>query len=323
MQSAAFSASESLTPLPWIVQANGRSLADFPQDRVFEALDRHGAILFRGFAVSADGFHDFASTLSQVFTMSASRDRIKVDATRRLETASLGEKPLPPHYEFGNHPFRPDHLWFYCVRPANQGGETTLHDGAAIFDRLPCEIQRLLQQREMRFSDYLPLHTIKAAVVDDGIRRLIGGNVLEVLGKLDHLKVRGVTDDDRLVLESRLRPAARRPDGRWAVRCNLIPGNDGRVAELKPNGLDGTRIEWEDGSPVDPELFRQVDQAMQIESRGIQWQAGDFVLIDNNWVLHGRNAWRGGDRRLLSLAAFSHRYRFSARHARGALDERS
>jgi len=321
MHAIASYSSKVASKLPGPILANGQQLKNFSSDWVFESLARHGAILFRDFNVTPEEFHEFASSLTQAFTMSASKDRAKVDPTRFLETASLGEKALAPHFEFGNHPFRPDHLWFYCLRPATQGGETTVHDGASIFDRLPKSTQELLKQRHMRFTDYLPLHTIKAAVVDEGIRRLIGGDVLEVLGRLDHLEMAGITSDDRVVLKSRLRPAARRPDGRWAIRCNLIPGNDGRVPELRPNGLDSTHIEWDDGTDIDPDLFRQVDLAMNQEARSVRWQAGDFVLIDNNWVLHGRNAWSGGDRRLLSLAAFSKQYRFSARHARGEPDD--
>lgn len=156
--------SMTISDRPLLLESNGRALEDLAEETIWEALDTHGAILFRGFGVDDDGFYEFASRYTRGFLVSPFSDRKAASQTNELQTVTLGRAGLSLHFEYGTSPMRPDLIWFYCRKPAAEGagGETLLADGVAIFDRLRPETQSALCARGVRYRNFVPVEAFEA-----------------------------------------------------------------------------------------------------------------------------------------------------------------
>jgi hypothetical protein len=74
---------------------------------------------------------------------------------------------------------------------------------------------------------------------------------------------------------------------------------------------------WEDGTPIEEEVLAALQRAASESMLAVNWKAGDFVVVDNNRMLHGRNASTDPLRDIVVLCSFSNRYRYvPARHSR-------
>jgi hypothetical protein len=49
---------------------------------------------------------------------------------------------------------------------------------------------------------------------------------------------------------------------------------------------------FEDGKPIPREVKRSVRAIAKLIALPLPWQAGDFVLVDNSRVMHGREAYK-------------------------------
>ena len=70
-------------------------------------------------------------------------------------TGNRQDFPLPLHGEFYYFRHPPRMIWFYCACPAEQGGETTIGDGAALMRALPPETADLFRRRRITYARLL------------------------------------------------------------------------------------------------------------------------------------------------------------------------
>lgn len=300
----------SINDRPKLLTAAGRSLTEIDDESVWNDLARHGAVVFRGFCIDADAFHAYASRFSRGFLLSPFGDRKPASDRNELQTVTIGQAALDLHFEYGNSPLRPDLLWFYCRRAPREGsgGETLVADGAAILEKLSPATRDILARRRIRFRNYVPPEAFDAILVGNPVvHRLLGGAVEPALAR------RGVSvterSDRRVVFEFAAEVLAPVHDsGQKAVSQNVFTQAYKRPDHEDAEGSFSTQVTWEDGSEIDPDLLQELRQAARSLTRGIRWQTGDFVLIDNYRVLHGRNQTSDPERDLVMLCSFSTRF---------------
>ncbi len=288
-----------------LIENSGSPIEALSESWLLEELDQHGALLFRGFDVDRDCFHRFAGRFNKVFVTQPYGDRASYDDQPGLQSVPLGKSALGPHFEWGSSPFRPDLLWFCCETPARQGGETTLFDGSEVFKHLSSESRRRLTEQAVLVRDFFPLPIFKRILDSDMARAVLGAEPLRRLSELPHLALKGVTADNRLVIESRLSAVSRKPGRPPALRHNLIAGHSNHFESLGARVGHADVVLWEDGSPLDDSIIEDIQRACRAVRLDVRWQAGDVLMIDNNWVMHGRNAWDGSPREIVTLASIS------------------
>jgi alpha-ketoglutarate-dependent taurine dioxygenase len=302
----------TISDRPLLLASNGRALADLAQEAIWEALDSHGAIVFRGFDVDDDGFYEFASRFNQGFLVSPFSDRKAASQSNELQTVTLGGAGLNLHFEYGSSPMRPDLLWFYCRKAAAEGagGETLIADGAAIFNRLKPETQAALRARRVKYRNFVPTEAFEAMIrKNKTVESVIDGDVIPALSARRSFTITEETPQ-RVVFEFTAAPVAPVGDEGALRVCQDIFAD----AYAKPSNGDAgdtfsVAVTWEDGAEIEEDVLNDLKATTRSLTRGIRWRDGDFALIDNNRQLHGRNRSGDPDRDIVMLSSFSTRFR--------------
>jgi alpha-ketoglutarate-dependent taurine dioxygenase len=68
---------------------------------------------------------------------------------------------------------------------------------------------------------------------------------------------------------------------------------------------DYYRLTLEDGSAIPPDVIADLKDVTERMTVPIEWQPGQFALIDNTRILHGREAFDDPDRKILARHAMA------------------
>ena len=270
------------------------------REQVRQWLDRHGAVLFRGFGI-AD-----AAGLGMLLRAAGAEP---LDYTERSSPRKeLGERvysstehpahaEIPLHCENSYQTSWPALLMFLCRVPAATGGETPLADTRRIRARLPADLVK-------RFTEHGVMY-----------RRCLDGRLglpwQEVLGTADRDEAgqrcvaRGLRFSwraDGALRTEAVRPLVDRHPGTGApiwfnhalffhpssVDPEAHAALTGVASEDLPND---TR--FGDGSPLPEDAVAALRDAYRRDEVRFAWQAGDVLLLDNMLTAHGRGTFTG------------------------------
>ena len=304
--------SVTLSDRPMLLVSQGRHPGELAEDDIWNALATHGAILFRDFDVDADDFYAFASRFNRGFLTSPFGDRKPASDKNELQTVTVGQAGLSLHFEYGNMPLRPDLLWFYCRRAAadGTGGETLVADGVSIFDRLQPATQELLRARQVKYRNYLPADAFDAVLgKNQVIGSLVGGDAVAALSA-DH-RFRFAKETERRIVFEFVAPSVLPVEGTGHMKVcqNMFTHAYKKPDDDPDEDSFSTHVTWEDGAEIEQEVLDELKQTTRSLTRGIRWHTGDFALIDNNRMLHGRNHTSDPGRDIVMLSSFSTRFR--------------
>jgi len=130
--------------LPLLVQPNtsGVDLIQWARDNrqmIEDSLCRNGALLFRGFDLSSIAqFESFASTIApDLFGEYGDLPSEEQGQKVYRSTPYPADKTILFHNESSHMHRWPCKQWFYCVIPAQRGGETPIVDCRELYNRLP------------------------------------------------------------------------------------------------------------------------------------------------------------------------------------------
>jgi alpha-ketoglutarate-dependent taurine dioxygenase len=272
-------------------------------------LTEHGAVLFRDFHF--DGEEEFQSIVTQLcdHTLSyvyRSTPRTQVGANVYTATEYPAHMSIPFHNETAYARDWPTRLIFYCVLPAEEGGETPIADTVKVTMRIPAEIlDKFAKKRVMYVRNYgtgvdLDWPTVfqtsdKAEVehycTDHGIEFEWWGNGC--------LRTRQVCQ-----------AVASHPyTGKliWFNQAHLfhVSSLDEKTrksmlkiykeSELPRNTYYG------DGSPIEDTVLDQIRASYEAERVVFPWKANDVLVVDNMLVSHARNPFKGKRRVLVGM----------------------
>jgi alpha-ketoglutarate-dependent taurine dioxygenase len=268
-------------------------------------------IFFRGFEATIEQFEQLTSSFTENFMSYQgggftigpfSRSTINDNKTLLTATGKTQEFPLPLHGEMYYLSRPPDLIWFYCATPVQQGGETTVGDGAAIFRDLPDETQSLFRQRRIRYERHLSDGDWQLAYQTDD------RSAIELFCRTNELDLTWASDGSAVTC---YRCSALRTDVHGntcfindllllALAESAILSGDAaaavpEAANLKPDFV----VRWEDGSRIDHAILKQIGTACGRNEVPIAWQQGDILMVDNRSILHGRRKSSGRDRKIL------------------------
>ncbi|MFG1779701.1 amino acid adenylation domain-containing protein [Micromonospora sp. NPDC049048] len=269
-----------------------------------DGLDEHGAVLLRGFGV--DDPQRLAEAVAEVFG--------EPYQTTEHPRQVLGDRVVMPidypaelelywHNEDSFNRTWPARIAFACQQPAEEGGETTVVDGLAVLQAMDADTRKRFTELGVcyvrRFLPGLGLPWTAVFGTDDRE---------EVTRRCAADGVSATWDGD--VLTTRAHRPAVLPDrqGRpvwfaqvlhWHEYC-LDPETRLQLAAAL-DGVMPRSVTYGDGTPIPEEVVAELIDISRANEWPAPWIRGDLLLVDNRRMAHGRRAYRGQRRIMVSL----------------------
>jgi alpha-ketoglutarate-dependent taurine dioxygenase len=286
---------------------------DLPQwipqntDFIERELALQGALLFRGFGLRDQADFEAALGALRIARMEyaeAATPRTRIGDRVYTSTEFPPEHSIALHNELSYVKGWPRRICFFCEIAPQSGGETPLADVRRVYRRIHPAFRA-------RFE---ALGWLLVRNYNIGM----GPTWQKSFHLADRASVEAYAAEADLDLEwgegDRLRTFHRRP----AVRCHPKTGEalwfnhvafwhhsslpdevrQRLLAELGEGGLPYNTY-YGDGSPIEDAVVEALRQAYKEETVAFPWQQGDFLLMDNMLVAHGRNPF-SGPRRILT-----------------------
>jgi alpha-ketoglutarate-dependent taurine dioxygenase len=293
-------------PLPVLVERKYEAvdLAQWVGDNlqfIESSLLKHGGILFRGFGVADDA--DFERVLRAVpvplvHYMEGATPRVELRGKVYTSTSFPSDQTIALHNELCYVNTWPMKIWFYCVRPAEQGGETPIGDVRRVFDRIdPAVRRRFMEKGWMLLRNFgqgfgIPWQT-SFRIADKG----------ELEDYFRRNQISFEWKEDEGLRTRQVRPAAAtHPKTGEMVWFNHIAF--WHVSSLEPQLREMFLREFReedlpyntyygDGSVIEDAVIEGLRAAYREEMVVFPWQHGDVLMLDNMIAAHGRMPYRG------------------------------
>ena len=271
------------------------------QAKLLEEASKHGAVLFRGFGLkTAEDFDAFVSAFGlPAFTYEDSlSNAVRMNRTPRVFTAN----EAPPsvqiffHHEMAQTPFYPARLFFFCEKPADQGGATPICRSDWVWQRLEQACPKFAKdvaEKGLQYSNVMPGEMDLNSGMGRSWQSTLRSDSREAAEK--RLKDLNYTwqwleDGSLRVKTPVLQGVYDLPDGRRTFFNQLIAAFSGwKDARNDPSKA----IFLGDGSPLDREAVQTAIQIAEELAFDTPWQAGDVALVDNFVAMHGRRTFEG------------------------------
>lgn len=306
---------ESGSSLPLVIKpavkdlslmAWGRTNREYIERQVL----KHGAVLFRDFALdSVADFEGSVRAISGEIMSYHERSSPRHEVSERIYTSTdyPADQSIFPHNEHSYCKSLPLRLYFFCVTPAEERGETPIGDCRKIFRRIdPVIRERFIEKKWMYLRNFgdgfgLPWQTVfqtsDKSVIEDYCRE----NDIKVEWK----------PGDRL-RTSQVRPVAavhpRTKEMVWFNHATFF-----HITTLEPKLCDTLMEEfgegnlpnntyYGDGSPIEPDVLDHLRDAYLKEMVSFRWQKGDLLVLDNMLTAHSRAPYAGARKILFAMA---------------------
>ena len=278
--------------------------------RIEQSLLEKGAVLVKGLSLpTVDNFHEIAQLLE------AEKSDYSGGATPRLRTKdnvfTATETPqdhvIHFHNELAYSDRAPQKLVFYCEEPAEQGGETVLVDGRRYLDVLDNETLKLLKSKEVIYKRRLR----------SKVNRGFGMSWQDVFNSEDKTTVEQRCNEhhydyywesDFLILESTQKLIYQHPEtdketffSALFTHRNWFNPMYKPLYDLLGANKVSTDAQWADGSEIDLELTKNLYDTLNSLSYAVSWEKGDILFLDNFYIGHSRNAYKGSRKLFVSM----------------------
>jgi len=299
--------------LPYVIQPDGDDidLADWvisKREFIETHLLKHGAILFRGFNIkSVPEFEKVASAVCpELFGNYGDLPREGISDKIYASTPYPSEQAILFHNESSHLHQWPLKIWFFCVQPAQEGGETPIVDCRKVYQLLSPKLRERFEQKQLMYvRNYIEgldvswqnfFHTTDKAVVEDYCHRAgidyewLSGNGLRTC-KIRPAVVKHPRSGESVFFNqvqlhhvSCLEPA---------VKASLL-------STLGEENLP-RNVYYGDGSPIEDSVMAEIGTVYQEAKVSFPWEQGDILMLDNILTAHGRNPYVGSRKIVVAM----------------------
>jgi alpha-ketoglutarate-dependent taurine dioxygenase len=275
----------------------GATNRDFVERQVL----KHGAVLFRDFGLnSVADFEQSVRAISGEIMTYHERSSPRHEVSDRIYTSTdyPADRAIFPHNEHSYCKSLPLRLFFFCMIPAQEGGETPIGDCRKIFQGIDPEVrERFFEKKWMYMRNFgdgfgLPWQTVFQTT---------DKSVVEDYCRLNNIKVEWKSGDR--LRTSQVRPVVaihpRTGEMVWFNHATFF-----HISTLEPR-LCETLLEefgegnlpnntyYGDGSPIEPSVLDHLRDTYRKEMVSFSWQKGDLVMLDNMLTAHSRASFVG------------------------------
>ncbi|MBW4564790.1 MAG: amino acid adenylation domain-containing protein [Mojavia pulchra JT2-VF2] len=299
---------------PLVIQPNNAevdliSWVENNRDYLETELFKHGAILFRGFNVkSVSEFENFAQTISpNLFAEYGDLPRIGEGGKVYGSTPYPADKAILFHNESSHLHCFPLKIWFYCVQPAAEGGETPIVDCRKAYQLLGHQLREKLATKQLmyvrNFAEGLDVSWRKFFQTTDK---------KEVENYCRQAGIEFEWYDNNGLVTRQIRPAlAVHPKTCEPVFFNQIQLH--HISYLDTDVRESLRsifgesklprnVYYGDGTPITENEIAEINAVYQRSQTSFPWQKGDIIMLDNMLAAHGRNPYIGQRKIVVAMA---------------------
>ncbi len=265
------------------------SVFDLPRNAIVDACKTSGVAYFEGFNLSLSDFEKFSDTLCNDWLpyQGGAHERVilnpESDGTIYSVAFYLGQKEqlkfeLPLHCDMSYIKHSPVALFFYSVHPAADRGETTLCDGAAVYDQLQQSTRDALHKQRIQYIRFYP---------EGNWQGRFGTSDLNEVRDFCDLNELELTIDESTGTLRTVYTVSAVPESRWGdrpvFRNSILP-----VVWQEEIGKTNSLVRFEDGSHLPPEVIQDIKAVTSRLTYLAGMNTGDFMFVDNTRILHGR-----------------------------------
>jgi alpha-ketoglutarate-dependent taurine dioxygenase len=272
-------------------------------------LSSWGALLFRDFNLPVDDLEELIRVTSgeAVEYTYASTPRRRVSGRIYTSTEYPPDETIPLHNEMSYSRNWPMKIWFFCIQPAEQGGETPIADSRKVLDVMdPLITEEFARKGVMYVRNYrrgvdlswqTVFQTSNRQEVEEYCKR---ARIKAEWGDRDSLKTRQVCQGI----------AAHPKSGAnvWFNQAHLFHASSldpevrrQLVAEFGEDGLP-RNTRFGDGTPIEEGTLKEVRDRYDQQTVVFSWKKGDVLMLDNMLTAHGRTPFKGPRRVLVGMA---------------------
>lgn len=280
-----------------IAPSQGEGVNDLDRKELIDLYRSAGALYFQGYNVDVAGFEQVGNKLSSDWmnnagsgsyreTVAGSSDGTIQNVAYNYGVAKQRLLPLPLHADRSYVKSQPPMIMFMCERPAASGGQTTLCDGVKLFRALSDSARRLFTDRRLKYIRHYPpgewsvlFHTSDLNKIQEYCWR----NELNLISKPDgSLTTEHVKSAVQVT--------------RYGAHLALVNSILIQVWQEDDLGRTTTLCRLEDDSKIPAEVLAELKEVSEELTVDLPWQPGDFVIVDNSRMMHGRRPFEDTER---------------------------
>lgn len=304
--------------LPELLAANYRRLP--------ELLSHHGALLFRGFSCEHIDLFSKAIAACQLGVRCDTRDYQipRTQLAHDIYTSNDLPAPvmLPLHHEKPRSQHPPHHLYFCCITPASIGGATLFADARILWQETNPAIQHKIKQHGVMYQQFLHGRSWRSTL----LARILGKTCVRYWTDYFQTEQQSIIEQrlaqetsswhwchqkTDLVLQNRLpgvRPHPISHELLWFNSAaylnyfhNLTYGTLKQLRSLQylaaqylmNHDMLPLICHYGNGQAFSFEEIVTINHLMEKHTWHCYWQRGDFMIVDNYTLMHGKEPHQG------------------------------
>lgn len=266
---------------------------------------KHGGILFSAFDLATpEIFRETSMAINGQLMEYVHRSSPRTQVSEKVYTSTdhPADQFINMHNEMCYATNWPMKIIFGCMQPADNGGETPIADSRKIFNALRPEVRSLFQEKGVKYvrnlSSELGLDWQHVFQTTD--REVVAQHCRDSDMLFTWL------DDEHLRLEW-VRPAVRihpaTGEQVWFNHAYFF-----NAATLEPTLRKIMKEEYlpfntflGDGTPIPEDVIHEIATAYKENLVVFKWAKGDFLLLDNMLMAHGRFPFEGTRKIVVSM----------------------